>query len=36
MNWGTKLRVGPRNRWQGEVKEDGRTVGGEEWQEKST
>jgi hypothetical protein len=24
----------PRNRWQNEVKEDGRIVGGEEWQEK--
>jgi hypothetical protein len=24
----------PRNRWQGEVREDGRIVGGEEWQEK--
>jgi hypothetical protein len=24
----------PRNRWQDEVREDGRTVGGEEWQEK--
>ena len=23
-----------RNRWQDEVKEDGRIVGGEEWQEK--
>jgi hypothetical protein len=24
----------PRNRWQHEVREDGRIVGGEEWQEK--
>jgi hypothetical protein len=24
----------PRNRWQGEVREAGRIVGGEEWQEK--
>jgi hypothetical protein len=24
----------PRNRWQHEVREDGRMVGGEEWQEK--
>jgi hypothetical protein len=24
----------PRNRWQDEVREDGRLVGGEEWQEK--
>jgi hypothetical protein len=23
----------PRNRWQNEVREDGRIVGGEEWQE---
>jgi hypothetical protein len=35
MNFGTKrLRGGPRNRWQDEVREDGRTVGGEGWQEK--
>jgi hypothetical protein len=27
-------RVRPRNRWQDEVREDGRIVGGEEWQEK--
>jgi hypothetical protein len=25
----------PRNRWQNKVREDGRIVGGEEWQEKS-
>jgi hypothetical protein len=24
----------PRSRWQNEVREDGRIVGGEEWQEK--
>jgi hypothetical protein len=30
----TKLRGRPRNRWQNEVREDGRTVGGKEWQEK--
>jgi hypothetical protein len=27
-------RSRPRNRWQDEVREDRRTVGGEEWQEK--
>ena len=37
MNLGTiKLRGRPRNRWQDEVREDGRIVDGEEWQEKST
>jgi hypothetical protein len=30
----TRLRDRPRNRWQDEVREDGRTVGGVEWQEK--
>jgi len=35
MNLGTKsLRGRPRNRWQDEVREDGRIVGGEVWQEK--
>ena len=35
MNFGTtRLRDRPRNRWQDEVKEDGRIVGGEGWQEK--
>jgi hypothetical protein len=28
------LRGRPRNRWQDEVRDDGRTVGGEGWQEK--
>jgi hypothetical protein len=28
----TRLRGRPRNRWQDEVREDGRIVGGEEWQ----
>jgi hypothetical protein len=27
-------RCGPRNGWQDEVREDGRIVGGEVWQEK--
>ena len=36
MNLVTKrLRSRPRNRWQDEVREDGRIVGGEGWQEKS-
>jgi len=30
----TRLRDRPRNRWQNEVREDGRIVGGEGWQEK--
>jgi len=35
MNLGTtELRARPRNRWQDEVREDGRIVGGEGWQEK--
>jgi hypothetical protein len=29
-----KIKGRPRNRWQGEVREGGRIVGGEEWQEK--
>jgi len=35
MNLGTtRLGGRPRNRWQDEVREDERIVGGEEWQEK--
>ena len=35
MNLGTRRKRGrPRNRWQDEVWEDGRIVGGEWWQEK--
>ena len=35
MNLGTtRLRGRPRNRWQDEVREDGRIVGGEGWQGK--
>jgi hypothetical protein len=30
----TRPRGGQRNRWQHEVREDARIVGGEEWQEK--
>jgi hypothetical protein len=30
----TRLRGRPRNRWQVEVRVDGRIVGGEGWQEK--
>jgi hypothetical protein len=30
----TRLRGRPRNRWQDEVREDGRIVSGEAWQEK--
>jgi hypothetical protein len=29
MNFETRLRGRPRNRWQNEVREDGRMVGGE-------
>jgi hypothetical protein len=34
MNLETRLRGIPRNRWQVEVREDGRIVGAEEWKEK--
>ena len=34
MNLGTRLRGRRRNRWQDEVRENGRIVGGEGWQEK--
>jgi hypothetical protein len=35
MNLETRRPRGrPRNMWQDEVKEDGRMIGGEEWQEK--
>ena len=30
----TRPRGRPRNKWLDEVREDGRIVGGEEWQEK--
>jgi hypothetical protein len=30
----TRLKGRPRNRWQDEVREDGRIVGGERWQKK--
>jgi hypothetical protein len=33
MNLETRPRGRQRNRWQYEVREDGRMVGGEEWQE---
>jgi hypothetical protein len=34
MNLETPRLIGrPRNRWKDEVREDGRIVGGEEWQE---
>jgi hypothetical protein len=34
MNLGTRLRGRPRNRRQDEMREDGRIVGGEGWQDK--
>jgi hypothetical protein len=30
----TNLRCRPRNRWQDEVREDGRLVGGKGWKER--
>jgi hypothetical protein len=30
----TRTRGRPRNRWQDELREDGRIAGGEEWQKK--
>jgi hypothetical protein len=35
MNLESRRTIGkPRNRWQDEVREDGRIVGGKEWREK--
>jgi len=34
MNLETRLRGRPRNRWQGEVREDGRLVSGKGWKER--
>jgi hypothetical protein len=34
MNLETRLRDRPRNRWQDEVREDGRLVGGIGWKER--
>jgi hypothetical protein len=34
MNLGTRVRGRPRNKQQNEVREDGKIVGGEKWQEK--
>jgi hypothetical protein len=34
MNLGTRPRGRSRNRWQDEVREDGRISGGEDWHEK--
>jgi hypothetical protein len=33
MNLETRLTGRPRNRWQNEVREDGRLVGGKGWKE---
>jgi hypothetical protein len=29
-----RLKITPRNRWQDDVREDGRQVGGKEWKER--
>jgi hypothetical protein len=34
MNLDTRRKGRPRKRWQDEVREDGRLVGGDGWQEK--
>jgi hypothetical protein len=34
LNLETRTTGRPRNTWQDEVREDGRIVGGEEWQDK--
>jgi len=34
MNLGTRLRGRPRNRWQDEVRDDGRLVRGKGWKER--
>ena len=34
MNLEMRLRRRPRNRWQDEVREDGRLVGGKGWKER--
>jgi hypothetical protein len=34
MNLETRLEGTPRNRWQDQVREDGRIMGAEVWQEK--
>jgi hypothetical protein len=34
MDLETRLRGRPRNRWQDEVREGGRIVAGDKWQEK--
>jgi hypothetical protein len=34
MNFETRLRSRPRNRWQDEEREDGRLVGGKGWKKR--